>query len=156
MRHVFWLIPGKLAGRPGPDREPWKVRDLKRGGISAVLSVNDGLGVNSRELQSQGIVYERIPFSDKAPPMPGDLEICVAALPRAYDFVNMAMESGRTVLAHCSAGKDRTGLLFAYFLMRETDATADEAIHQVRLIRPIAFSALGWEAFSREVLRRAF
>ena len=119
-----------------------------------MLSVNDGFCVNSRELQSHGIVYERIPFSDKAPPMAGDLEICVAALPRAYDFLNMSIESGRTVLAHCSAGKDRTGLLFAYFLMRQTGATADEAIQQVRLVRPIAFSAVGWEDFSREILHR--
>jgi len=86
--------------------------------------------------------------------MPGDLEICVAALPRAYDFVNIALESGRTVLAHCSAGKDRTGLLFAYFLMRQTEVTPEEAMRLVRLVRPIAFSAVGWEDFSREVLRR--
>lgn len=156
MRHVFWLIPGKLAGRPGPDREPWSVRDLKHGGIRAVLSLNDGLCVNSREFRSQGIVYERIPFSDKAPPMPGDMEICIAALPRAYDFLNLAMTTGRPVLVHCSAGKDRTGLLFAYYLMRQTGMTVDEAIDRVRLVRPVALSAVGWEDFGREILRRLF
>ena len=42
MKKVFWLIPGQLAGRPGPDLEPWDLAELRTAGIGAVLSVNDG------------------------------------------------------------------------------------------------------------------
>jgi hypothetical protein len=97
MQHVFWLIPGKLAGRPGPNQEPWDADELKRGGIGAVLSVNAGILVNPEDFYSRGMGYARIPFSDKAPPMPGDLEICLDALPKAYEFV-----SGRSTPARLS------------------------------------------------------
>jgi protein-tyrosine phosphatase len=155
MQHVFWLIPGKLAGRPGPNQEPWNVEELQRGGIGAVLSVNAGILVNPEDFLSRGMRYARIPFSDKAPPMPGDLEICLTALPRAYDFVSAEIQAGKAALVHCRSGKDRTGLLMAYYLMRTTGVSVDDAIRQVRLVRPIALSAEGWDEFAREILRRA-
>jgi protein-tyrosine phosphatase len=154
MHHIFWLIPGKLAGRPGPNQEPWNAEELQRGGIGAVLSVNAGILVNPEDFLSRGMTYARIPFSDKAPPMPGDLEICLTALPRAYDFVSEEILAGKAALVHCTSGKDRTGLLMAYYLIRTTGVSVDEAIRQVRAIRPIALSAEGWEEFAREILRR--
>lgn len=154
MQHVFWLIPGKLAGRPGPNQEPWSVDDLQRGGIGAVLSVNNGILVNPDDFHSRGMTYARIPFSDKAPPTPGDLEICLNALPKAYEFVSAEIHAGKAVMVHCTSGKDRTGLLLAYYLMRTAGLNIEQAIHQVRLVRPIALSAEGWDEFAREILRR--
>ena len=154
MQHVFWLIPGKLAGRPGPNKEPWNVDELKRGGIGAVLSVNAGILVNPEDFQARSMSYARIPFSDKAPPMPGDLEICLSALPTAYSFVSEQIRAGTGVMVHCTSGKDRTGLLMAYYLMRTTGVSVDEAIRQVRVVRPIALSAEGWDEFAREILRQ--
>lgn len=154
MQHVFWLIQGKLAGRPGPNQEPWDVDELQRGGIGAVLSVNNGILVNPQDFQSRGITYARIPFSDKAPPMPGDLEICVNALPKAYEFVSAEIQAGKAVMVHCTSGKDRTGLPLAYYLMRTAGLNIEQAIQQVRLVRAIALSAEGWDEFAREILRR--
>jgi protein-tyrosine phosphatase len=153
MKHVFWLIPGKLAGRAGPDLVPWDVSHLKAGGIDAVLSVNDGGFVEPEDFETHGIDYACIPFSANAPPMPGDLEICLAALPRAHAFVQDAVDSGKTVMIHCTSGKDRTGLVMSYFLMCTRGLTIDEAIREVRSVRPIALSAAGWETFGREILR---
>ena len=82
------------------------------------------------------------------------MEICLNALPNAYAFVHRELEARRTVMVHCTSGKDRTGLLLAYFLMRTTGINADEAIRQVRMVRPIALSAEGWEEFGLEILRR--
>ena len=154
MESVFWLIPGKLAGRAGPNLDPWDVNDLKESGIDAVLSVNDGILVDVKELEAAGIAYACVPFSRNAPPVPGDLEICLNALPRAFEFVQEHIEAGKAVMVHCSAGKDRTGLLMSYFLMRTAGATVEEAITEVRRVRPIALSALGWDEFGREILRR--
>lgn len=153
MDKLFWVVKDKLAGRPGPDLEPWDLAALRAGGIGAVLSVNDGALCRAGEFAAQGMAYACVPLSDAAPPRPGDSKICARALPKAYAFVRRQMAEGRGVLVHCTAGKDRTGLFLAYYLMRERGLTAEEAIEEVRLVRPIALSAEGWEAFARQVLR---
>jgi protein-tyrosine phosphatase len=155
MQNVFWLIPGKLAGRTGPNLDPWNARLLKEGGIDAVLSVNHGILVDAEELNACGISYACIPFSKNAPPEPGDLEICLEALPKAFAFVQQNIENGKAVMIHCRSGKDRTGLLMSYYLIRTQGMTVDEAILEVRRVRPTALSAVGWEEFGREILRRA-
>lgn len=154
MDKLFWLLPGKLAGRAGPDREPWDLDALQRCGIQAVLSVNDGRMVHGEDLSKRGIAYACIPLSENAPPREGDAEICQAALPRAYRFVAEQMDRGRTVLVHCSSGKDRTGLFFCYFLMHRFSWPLEQALRRVYEVRPIALSAEGWQEFSAEVLSR--
>ena len=154
LKNVFWLIPGKLAGRTGPNVDPWEPTDLKQGGIDAVLSVNGGVLVDADALKACDITYACIPLSSNAPPIPGDLEICLDALPRAFAFVQENIEAGKAVMVHCRSGKDRTALLMSYYLMRRLSITADEAIAEVRRVRPIALSALGWDAFARELLGR--
>jgi protein-tyrosine phosphatase len=154
MQNVFWLIPGKLAGRTGPNVDPWDPAQLKENGIGAVLSVNSGSLVDARALEACGIAYACIPFSWNAPPVPGDVEICLDALPKAFAFVQENIEAGQAVMIHCTSGKDRTGLLMSYFLMRTRGMTVNEAILEVRRVRPIALSAIGWDEFGREVLSR--
>src|SRR5690349_13343596 len=79
MRNVFWLRPGVIGGRTGPNYDAWDPKDLAAGGIGAVLSVNDGELVRPDELAAAGIDYCCVPLSDAAPPQLGDLEICVSA-----------------------------------------------------------------------------
>jgi protein-tyrosine phosphatase len=57
-------------------------------------------------------------------------------------------------MVHCSAGKDRTCLLLAYYLMCTRQLSAPHAIAEVRSVRPIALSADGGEDFAYEVLRQ--
>ena len=113
MKNVFWLEEGRLAGRPGPNRQPWDVAELAAAGIGAVLSVNDGEMCRAEDFGSAGIVYECIPMPAHAPPEPGDDKVCAEALERAFEFIEKHAAPGRAVLVHCSSGKDRTGLVFA-------------------------------------------
>jgi hypothetical protein len=149
---VFWLIPGKLAGRAGPDRDPWDLYALRAGGIRAVLSVNDGQECRLEDFVAHGIDYACVPFSTNTPPLPGDHRICLDALPKAHAFAAAHVAAGRAVLVHCTAGKDRTGLFLSYFLMRQAGLTPHGAIEAVRRVRPMALSAAGWDTFAREVL----
>ncbi len=153
MRHLFWLREGVIAGRSGPNRDGWSVNELAEGGIGAVLSVNDGELVHSNDLSAAGISYSCIPLSDSAPPRPDDLQICVGALPRALSFAVSSIEAGRSVLVHCSSGKDRTGMFLSYYLCAVEGLAPVRAIGEVRRVRPIALSAEGWEAFALAVLR---
>src|SRR5262245_27154142 len=98
MEKVFWLIPERVAGRPGPDLEPWDPSALRRGGIGAILSVNHGAACYPEDLAQSDITYACVPLSDSAPPLPGDDELCLRALPAGYDFVEQRLEEGRAVL----------------------------------------------------------
>ena len=154
MQNLFWLIPEKLAGRPGPDRAPWKLAALRDAGIGAILSVNDGLLCHPADFRTSGIEYRCVPLSDNAPPQAGDDVACLRALPTAYDFVKEQVAGGRATVVHCSSGKDRTGLFLAYYLVREEGLAAEDAIARVKAVRPIALSALGWDELALDVLRR--
>ena len=83
MDKLFWVIPGKLAGRPGPDQKPWNLAALRAGGIGAILSVNDGLLCQPQDFAAAGITYACMPLSSNAPPQPGDEHICLRVLPLA-------------------------------------------------------------------------
>ena len=155
MDHIFWLVPNLLAGRCGPNSEPWDLDELRQSGIGAVMSVNDGESCDPEEFAQQGLAYACIPFSDNAPPCDGDLEHCLAALPEALAFAKANIDQGTAVLVHCVAGKDRTGLFLAYYLMQCEGCAVDEAMEKVRAVRPIAFTAEGWDTFAAEVLAAA-
>ena len=155
MNHVFWLVPGVLAGRSGPNRDPWDAQDLRAGGIGAILSVNDGGACHPEDFAALGMSYRCIPLSRNEPPRDGDLEHCLAALPVAYDYVRGELDEQRAVLVHCRSGKDRTGLFMCYFLIRESGMSIDDAIAEVRRVRPIALSAEGWEDLAVAVLEVA-
>src|SRR5262245_14234652 len=102
MHNVFWMRDG-IGGRSGPNRDAWAPRDLGAGGIGAVLSVNDGELVRVNELAEVGIDYCCVPLSDAAPPLPGDHEVCVNALPRALSFALRSIANQRSVLVHCTS-----------------------------------------------------
>jgi protein-tyrosine phosphatase len=154
MQNVFWVIAGKLAGRPGPDRIPWNLAAMRDAGIGAILSVNDGPLCHPEDFEACGIVYACIPLSDNAPPQPGDDETCLRALPLAYGFVQQQLRDGRATLVHCSSGKDRTGLFLAYYLMRDTGISVAAAVEELRRVRPNALTAVGWDQFAIDVLSR--
>lgn len=152
MQHVYWLIPGRIAGRSGPCQDPWELAQLKRGGVGAVLSVNDGALCHPDDFESAGIRYRCIPLSANSPPLDGDLQHCLTALPIAYDYARDNGTHGLATLVHCHAGKDRTGLFMAYYLVRSLGVAPAQAIARVKAVRSIAFTAPGWDEFAAEVL----
>jgi hypothetical protein len=41
MKSVFWLIPGRLAGRAGPLCEAWCLSEIRAAGFHAVLNLSE-------------------------------------------------------------------------------------------------------------------
>lgn len=152
MEHIFWLEKDRVAGRSGPNKHPWSPAALDTFGIRSILSVNHGDECDVDSIDQVGLKYACIPMSRNAPPEPGDLEICLEALPRALTFIR---QSPAPVMIHCRSGKDRTGLVMAYYLMETHGLGVEEAMTRVREVRPIAFSAEGWWLFCQEVLHAA-
>ena len=151
MEHVFWLEKGKIAGRTGPNSNSWNPGDFVDNGFSAIISVNDGELCHIEDIENAGLAYECIPMSENAPPRPGDKEKCLNNLPRAYKFIKSHLRNG-SVLIHCRSGKDRTGLLMAYYMLKEYKLTPNKAMSLVFDVRPIAFSAEGWVDYCKEIL----
>lgn len=152
MKHLFWLVPGQLCGRSGPNHEPWDASELQSAGVGAVLSVNNADSVYPDDFAAVDMPYRCIPLAANAPPREGDLELCLARLPQAYDYALNEIVSGRSVMVHCRHGKDRTGLFMAYFLRRHLGLSSKDAIDHVKQVRPIALTATGWEQFAADVL----
>lgn len=152
MEHVFWLVPGVVAGRCGPTKSPWNLSRLRAEGIGAVLSVNGGEQCHPEDFRQLSIRYFCVPLSSNAPPREGDFEHNLTSLAVAYDWITRNEQDSVATLVHCHSGKDRTGLLLAYYLVRRYALLPHMAIATVKTIRPIAFSAEGWQDFASEVL----
>ena len=153
MDHVFWLHDNFVGGRPGPNLIPWNLLDLRDAGIGAILSVNDGELVHANDLSALDIDYFCSPLSENAPPRLGDMEICLANLPKGYEFVLKNRKLGRRTLVHCRQGRDRTGMFLAYNILRQFRVSPEVAIAQLRETRSDALAAEGWEEFTLQVLR---
>lgn len=152
MQHVFWLRPDLIAGRPGPVYFPWVAKELAAGGIGAILTLNHGQSVYADELADAGIEHGWFPMEDNAPPRPGDFEHCIVTLPEALAFIDRMHSNGKAVLLHCTAGKDRTGLMMAHYLCYHEKLGPVEAIAEVRRVRPDGLSAPEYEPFAIDVL----
>ncbi len=152
MKHLFWLRRNRIAGRSGPDRDPWRPAQLAAQGIGVVVSVNRAHSVYADDLARAGIDWACYPLSDNAPPRPGDFEHCLQMLPRAVEFLAAAIDSGRVPLVHCSSGKDRTGLTLCHYLCRAEGLAPRDAVRELRRVRPIGLSAPGYEEFALAVL----
>ena len=152
MQHLFWLRPGKIAGRSGPNQDPWIPRQLAAAGIDAVLSVNDAASVYRDDLVAAGIEHLCLPMEDNAPPRPGDFEAALEVLPRALEFLDRVIDRGGVALIHCTAGKDRTGLTMCHYLCQREGLTPLESLREVRRVRPQALSAIDYEPFALDVL----
>ncbi len=155
MKHVFWLVPNVLAGRCGPNEHWWRLEELRKAGIGAVLSVNDGELCLADDFSLQKLAYACFPLSNNAPPRAGDLEHCLRVLPEAFSFAERNIAQNLPVVVHCAAGKDRTGLFLAYYLVRRERCSVEHAMARVRAVRPIAFTAEGWHDFAVQVLSAA-
>lgn len=152
MDKTFWLRKGLVAGRTGPNKDPWQIEDFKNNGFSAILSVNEGEMVHKSLVESLNLVYANISMSPNAPIRIGDKEHCLRNLPNAIKFISDNMANG-PVLIHCRSGKDRTGLVMAALLIVLENLTVEQAMQEVFKVRLIAFSSEGWLEFVPEVLQ---
>ena len=151
MQHTYWVLPDRLAGRPGPGRAPWDPSALASAGIGAVLSL-DRSEVDAEALAAAGLEHAVVE-------LPGDDEAneateaaCLERLPEAQAFLEAQAEAGRATLVHCSMGRDRTALVLAYFVACQDDLDADFALARVRDARPDALFARRWEPMGLRVI----
>ncbi len=143
MKHTFWLLPNRLAGRPGPAHAPWALTELRAAGFGAVLNVSEFEPAWSA-FADVGLDVAWVPLPNHYPATAETEEVCREQLPRAYQFIQRHLAMKRAILVHCAWGRDRTGLVLADYLVRVAKLSPTEAIAQVRQVCPQAITAIGW------------
>jgi predicted protein tyrosine phosphatase len=143
MDYVYWVLPGLLAGRPGPDEFPWDLRELRRAGFGAILSLHAG-GIDPAEIGWHGFAHLLLPLPYPVPPSSEDTAIYRQRLPVALAFIGQHVDAGRPTLVHCHAGRDRTGVVLACYLCAALDLPPAEAVARLRAVKPSALTAPGY------------
>jgi protein-tyrosine phosphatase len=142
MEYVFWLIEGRLGGRPGPVEAPWDAAALRAGGIEVVISLNSQ--ADPEELAAAGLVHYVLPMPPLLPLTHAFQDLLLRSMEPVLERLHQEVSAGHSVLIHCHAGKDRTGLVMAAYLVRYEGLDVEQAIEQVRAVRPIAMSTRGY------------
>ena len=120
-----WLIPGEVAGSGFPGSHG-AIDWLKRQGVDVIVSLTTE-EIDSVYAEKRGMRVHRLPLVNMEGADP-------EALDRAVDL--MKSKPGGTVLVHCLAGSGRTGMVLSAYLIREKGRIAEEAIGEVRRLRP--------------------
>ncbi len=141
---VLWIVPGELAICGFPvDREA--IRRLRGEGIRSVVSLATGREILAywgnvllfaRAMIDNDIWTYFLPTETRGAPEPEEL---ISALLWARRVVSM----GRPLGVHCLAGRGRSGMFAAAYLVFTRGMTASAAVERVRKIRPGAVES--WE-----------
>ena len=141
MKNVFWVIPEKLAGRAGPDVEPWDVKGLRKAGFTAVVSTHEEC--HAETIKDAGLKHFAEFMPTAYPTNDALINRFVELVRGATETVVQEINGGGKVLVHCYAGRDRTGLVLCAALMRLEGLDWKEALKRVRAVRPTALSGPG-------------
>lgn len=142
-----FIDTGKLAGSGLPGMDATVLEDLdeaRRRGVGAVVSLTER-PLDAEDIAASKLAYLHLPVVDFQPPS-------LAQLDRFVSFVQEQVDAGRGVLAHCFAGRGRTGTVLAAWLIAN-GKSAREAIAEVRRRRPGSIETRKQEAVLEEYER---
>jgi atypical dual specificity phosphatase len=122
-----WVVRGKLAASGMPFSKA-QVRWLSKRGIDTILSLTEK-PLPAEWFEGSKISSRHIPMRDHDPPD-------VDRLIEASRFIESEINSGRSVVVHCLAGKGRTGSAIAAYLVATSGMNARSAIDHLRKLRP--------------------
>lgn len=154
---TYTVEPGLLYGRPGPNKSRWDLVSLKRRGLAAVVSLVQIEDPGS--VLRAGLRHCVIPFEEKLHLPYKTANGFVIDIFDEFDRVlNAHLPRREAVLVHCNAGKDRTGLLLAYYLVSRRELSAKRALKALRSVKLDALSGAGYEeilfALEPEMIKR--
>lgn len=152
MRYVYWVIPGRLAGRPGPPKYAWDPAELYAAGIRTVVTASATTRV--APLAPHGIRHLRIWLLPLAFLTWGLDHLVAAQIRPALRFVHAEIAAGRPTLVHCYDGDDRTGLLLSAYMVTYAGMSPAAAVAHVRAHNPRAMKMPGYAAAVRRFAQK--
>ena len=143
-----FVLPGRLAGLGWPflrNVSPQATAELLRtAGVAVLVNLTGEPYPHAARSALAALRLVDIPVNDYTPPtlkQANELWALFSALP-----------AGQVLAIHCAAGVGRTGTLLACLLGRERGLSAEEAVSQLRLLRPPSVETLEQEEFVAEWL----
>lgn len=139
-----WVIKGQLAASGWPSSRG-QVLWLEKQGVRSILTLTEA-ALPEAWLEGTGVSARHIAMSDHAPPT-------MEGLKESTTYIASQLGAGKAVLVHCLAGVGRTGCVLACYLIERDGKSADQAIDEVRALRPRSIEA-PQEAAVRDYERR--
>lgn len=142
MRDFYWIVPGLLAGRPGPKTIPWDLQELWAEGFRTIVSL---IRADEATIQSAGFRHYAAPLNGGLAFLPVWRRWLAGKMVPVVDFIAAEIAAGRPTLVHCYLGKDRTGAVLAGYLIRYCGFSPEEAFQRLRQANPRAMTAPGFK-----------
>ncbi len=132
-----WVLPGRLAasGQPARGQSTNAARcyaELARAGVRTVCSLLDTppTALQLGLMEAVGLASLSFPIGDFGTPKD------VNGFAAFVDLIHAEIGAGRPALVHCYAGIGRAGMCAAAYLARHGGFAPDEAVKEVRRLRP--------------------
>lgn len=148
MKTLYWILPGLLAGRPGPQTVPWDLTALWDAGFRTIVSL---VPVDGEPIRQVGFRHLLVPLYGGLAFLPPMRRRLAWRMRPVVDFVAEEVAAGRPTLVHCRKGNDRTGAVLAAYLARHQGLTLEEAIRRVLEANPRAMRSLGFKRLVRTI-----
>lgn len=140
-QHIFWILPGLLAGRPGPGEAPWDLEALWDAGFRTIVSLNR---VDGAPIREAGFRHLAVPLNGGLAFLPVLRRRLARQVLEVVDFIAAEVAAGRPTLVHCRQGNDRTGAVLAGYLIRHQGLAPAEAIRRLKALNPQALRSPGF------------
>ena len=121
-----WIIKRKLALMAWP-QYPEHLRYLLKNGIRRLVCLSPECRPPMHQFTE--FYYLELPTEELAAPTLENIKLFIC-------FVQQAIQMGEAVGVHCRVGRGRSGVLAACYLIRFCGLTAEQAIFQLRRVRP--------------------
>ena len=118
-----------------------EVKKLVPAGCDRVVTILSAKGEQAHKIgeavESAGMAWEWLKVSHATSITEQEVSLFRTSVRTIFERIN----TGESVLVHCSAGLHRTGM-FAYALLRSGNLQHDESLKLIKEIRPATYQAL--------------